>query len=115
MIPERGPTRLEPCAAGVQHVVDEHDDLARDLDGDRGHLARRDRTKPDVVPIERDVECSARHGRPVDVQQQLRETRRQRHTAGLQTDDDEVGRAVVALDNLMRAYGRVLDARLRTT
>ena len=43
-------------AAGEQHVVDEHDDLARDV-GDLGRPERRDRAQPDVVAVERDVEA----------------------------------------------------------
>ena len=39
-------------AAGEQHVVDEHDDLAGDV-GHLGRAERRDRPQPDVVAVER--------------------------------------------------------------
>ena len=59
---ERGADR----AAGEEHVVDEHDDPAADVDGDLGRAERLDRPQADVVAVEGDVERPDRHGHPLE-------------------------------------------------
>ena len=45
-------------AAGEQHVVDQHDDRAGQVDRDVGRRLGQHRAQPDVVAVEGDVEAS---------------------------------------------------------
>ena len=55
---ERGPHG----AAGVQHVVDEHDGHAGDVEAEVADRTRRDRPKADVVAVEAGVDRADRNG-----------------------------------------------------
>ena len=99
---ERGPGG----AAGEEHVVDEHHDLARDV-GHLGRAERRDRAQPDVVAVERDVERNPHCGLDLlERGDRGRDSVREGHAAGVQADQDHFVGAVVALDDLVRDPGQ---------
>src|SRR5439155_15468273 len=89
-------------AAGVQHVVDDDDVLALDIDGNPRLPHERSRpNRLQVVAIERDVERPLRDARLVALGDARHETRRELDTAALNSDNDETIRSVVQLDDLV--------------
>ena len=95
---ERGADR----ASGVEHVVDDHDVLAVDVDRDL--RLPDDRTRSDrlqVVAIERDVERALWHVGLLAFDDRGYDLRRELNAAALNADDDEIVRAVVQLDDLV--------------
>ena len=91
---------------GEEHVVDQHDHLAGQVTGDVGHRLGEDRSQPDVVAVEGDVEAAQDDLGALDLAQHLGHAGGQRDTAGLQADQDHVLDAAVALDDLVRHPGQ---------
>ena len=89
-------------AARVEHVVDDDDVLAVDRPREVGRPddgARPDRLQ--VVAVERDVERAARHVGLLALADAGHDARRELDAAALDSNDDEVVRAVVQLDDLV--------------
>ena len=100
---ERGADR----AAGEEHVVDEDDDLAVDPAGrQRGLVRAPGRLRAQVVAVHRHVELADRDGRALDGGDLLGDAPRQRHAAGVQAEQHQVGGALVALEQLVRDAGQ---------
>ena len=97
---------IERCAdraARVEHVVDEHDCLARDVD--RQFRLMNDwliRERREVIAIERDVEDTDWRLLALDMLDIGSDALRNRHAARADAHDDDVVDALVALDDLMR-------------
>mgnify|MGYP000370441348 CR=1 FL=1 len=88
-----------PCRARL----DEHDCLARDVDGQLrlmdDWLIREGR---EVIAVERDVEDADRRLLALDMFDIGSDALRNRHAARADAHNDDVVHALVALDNLMR-------------
>ena len=104
-------TQLEQClergprgAAGEQDVVDEHHDAVGDV-GDLGRSERRDRSQPDVVAVEGDVERAGGHLDRLEARDRGADTAGERDAARVHADEHRVRRAVVALDDLVGDTG----------
>ena len=89
-------------AAGEQHVVDQHDMGAVEGDRQFGDAARHDRSQPDVVAVEADIERSHRNVTgAVDAAQRISQLLGDPHAAPLQSHEHHTVGAVVALDDLV--------------
>jgi hypothetical protein len=89
--------------ARVQHVVDEDDRLALDLEGQVGALDDRRFTEPgEVVAVEGDIERPDRQPFALVLGDRIRQSVGQRHAAALDADEHELGRPGVLLDDLVR-------------
>ena len=89
-------------AAGVEHVVDDHDVLAVDVDGNSRLPDDRPRADGlEVVAVERDVERALRHLGFLALGDGRYDLRRELDAAALNADDDEIVGAVVQLDDLV--------------
>src|SRR6185437_15467514 len=90
-------------AAGVEDVIHQDDVAAFDVEADLTLLDdRTDVTRREVVTIEADVEHAHVDGLALDGLDELADTLRERNAAALNADEADVGRAIVALDDLMR-------------
>ena len=88
--------------AGVEHVVDEHDDLVVDPGlGDAGAVCRPRRLATQVVAVQCHVELADRHGDAFHRLDRGAEPLGERHSAGGDSEEDEVGSALVALEDLV--------------
>ncbi len=86
---ERGADR----PPGEQHVVDQDDDLVVDAaGGQRGLVRAAGGLRAQVVAVHRHVELADRDGRALDGGDLLRDPVRQRHAAGVQPEQHQVGR-----------------------
>jgi len=88
-------------APRVQHVVDDHHSLPVEIPGKIG--GADDGTRADglqIVAIERDVEGAARDGDVLALLNRADDAVRELHSAALDADDDQIGGAVVQLDDL---------------
>ena len=92
-------------ATGVEHVVDEHDDLAGDVDGDLGGADGLHRAEPDVVAEEGDVERAHRHLGALEPVDRGGDPAGDGQAPRVEADEDDVVRAMVALDDLVRDAG----------
>ena len=93
-------------AAGEEHVVDQHDDLAVDPAGRDLGGQGAGRLQPQVVAVHRDVEGADGHGVPLDRGDPLGEPAGQRDAAGRDAEQDEVVGALVALEDLVGDAGQ---------
>src|SRR5262245_30864015 len=103
--------RVEGCAnrpSGIEHVVDEQDQLA--VYGERNLGLPDDRLRADggrrvaaeVVAVERDVERAARHVVAGDVVNGFGDAPRQRDTARADADESDFFDSAVAFENFVR-------------
>src|SRR5438477_3583052 len=101
-------------AAGVENVVDEHDDLVVDrLRQLRRlhHRLRRDRRE--VVAIERDVEDAERHLLPFHIGDLFRHSFADGNSPTTNADDEQIFEAAILLDDFNRhATDRAIHARI---
>ena len=106
-----GVKRRPRRAAGVDDVVDQHDRLARDGEGNVGAVEhRRVRGRTQIVAVERDVKLTDRQTHAVDARNVPGQPARQRHTARVDADQAQVVRTVVLFEDLMRdAHERAVD------
>ena len=89
-------------ATGVEHVVDEDDDLVVDATGGDARAVRRaHRVAAQVVAVERDVELADGDRRPLDLLDARRETARERDAARGDAEEDEPLAALVAFEDLV--------------
>src|SRR5699024_7402513 len=89
-------------AAGVEHVVDEHDDPAVDAGRGEARLVRRARgAAAQVVAVHRHVEGADGHRLPLDLADELAESPRELHAAAGDAEQDDVLGTLVALDDLV--------------
>src|SRR5579859_7164306 len=89
-------------AAGVQDVVDQHDGLVGDIDGDRRRAQRARGALMHVVAVQRDVQFAQRYLNALEFADTLLEPAGQWQPARPQPDQDHRLNALVALYNLMR-------------
>ncbi len=89
-------------APGEQHVVDEDDVLALDVERDVGAVHLRREPDGEVVSVEADVERSDAHLGSLDLADLGRERLGEHGSAGDDADEREVARALVRLENLVR-------------
>ena len=103
-------------AAGVENIVDDHDVHA--LDSPRQTRRADNRSRADgleVVAVERDVERALRNLDSFALFDESDEPAGELHAATLNSDDDEIGRAVVQLDDLVgHSLQRPIDRAVRT-
>ena len=106
-----GVERCARGAAGVDHIVDQHDGLARNGEGNvRPVEYRRVRDRGQIIAVERDVQLADRQLHAVDLLNVFCKAAGQRHTARADADQAQVVRAVVFLEDLMRdAHERTVD------
>ena len=93
--------------ARVQDVVDQDDDLA--VDAGRRHVGvtqRPRRAQPQVIAVHGDVEGAGGGGTALDLGQPLGQPAGQRHAPGRDAQQDDVGAAVGALQDLVRDPGQ---------
>ena len=88
-------------ATGEEDVVDQHDDLAAEVDGDVGDGLGQHGAKADVVAVESHVERPHGHVGAVDVLQDPRQPVGDGDASRLEADDHHVVETVVALDDLV--------------
>src|SRR6187402_2175122 len=90
-------------APGVEHVVDEHDDLVVDTARrDRGVHRRPGGLVAQVVAVHRDVEAPDGHLGALDLTDQVGETVGQLDAAAGDAEQDEVVGTLVVLEDLVR-------------
>ena len=94
---ERRPHR----PSGEEHVVDQHDRLARRVTGDVGHRLGHHRAQTEVVSVHGGVERAGRHLRPLDVGHSSSDRSGEFNPARLHADDHHIVAAVVLLKDLM--------------
>ncbi len=88
-------------APGEEHVVDQHHDLAGQVDRDVGDRLGQDRAQADVIAVEGDVEGAQGDVGLLDLVQVVHQQPGQPDAAGLETDDHHLVESVVALDDLV--------------
>src|SRR5207237_8600573 len=101
--PELG-DRLEGGARrppGEQHVVDQDHDPAGDVDGHLGRAEGLDPPQTDVVAVERNVDRAHGDRHALEPLDRLGEAVGDGDAPGVQADEHDVGRTVVALDDLV--------------
>ena len=99
---ERGADR----AAGEQHVVDQHDDLAVDVVGDLGVLERAGGLEAQVVAVHRDVERAGGDLAALDLGHALGDAAGEMHSARRDAEQDETGGVAIALEDLVGDAGQ---------
>src|SRR5262249_24912431 len=98
-----------------QHVVDDEDALAVDVEIDPRPLDDRVLHAPvEVVAVERDVDDAERHGlAAIDLAQDAAEPLRDVHAARPDADERQIAGAVAALDHFVRDADDGAPDRLR--
>ena len=92
-------------APGEEHVVDQHDRAAGDVDGNLGGTGRRDRAQRDVVAEEGDVERANGHLDVLELRDRGGEAVGDGDAPGVETDEHDVVGTTVALDDLVGDAG----------